>query len=93
MIEHVSIPVSDMKKASDFYTKAVESLGYTLYRDYAPEAVGYLEGESTSLWLAQKEGEITPIHVALRGTSKEAVQKFYEEGLRAGGTDNGAPWF
>jgi catechol 2,3-dioxygenase-like lactoylglutathione lyase family enzyme len=93
MIEHVSIPVSDMKRSVDFYSKAAAPLGYLLYRDFAPDAVGYLEGESTSLWLARKNEKITPMHVALRGESKEAVQKFYEEGLKAGGTDNGAPGF
>ena len=93
MIEHVSVPVSDMAKSKKFYDAALKSLGYEPYRDYAPEAVGYLEGESTSFWLARKEGSITPIHVALLGHSKESVQEFHKNALAAGGKDNGAPGF
>lgn len=93
MIEHVSIPVSDMAKAKEFYDKAIESLGYKAYRDFAPDAIGYLEGESTSVWLVRKDEKITPMHIALGAQSKQAVQAFYDASLAAGGTDNGAPGF
>ncbi len=93
MIEHVSVPVGDFERAKAFYNVALKPLGYTLYRDYSPNAAGYLEGESTSLWIARKEEKVQPMHVALRGESKEAIQKFYDEALAAGGTDNGGPGF
>jgi predicted lactoylglutathione lyase len=31
------------------------------------------------------------VHVALRATSREQVERFHAEGLRAGGRDNGRP--
>lgn len=93
MIEHVSVPVRDVRKSKKFYTKAIKSLGYRPYRDYAPDAVGYLEGESTSFWIVKKGKRLTPIHVALRGKSKRAVQAFHKAALAAGGKDNGGPGF
>lgn len=93
MLEHVTVPVTDFDRAKRFYVAALGPLGYMLYRDYSPEAAGFLEGESTSLWIAKKEGKITPIHVALRGNSKKAVQEFYAAALAAGGKDNGGPGF
>lgn len=94
MIEHVSVPVGNYLKAKKFYSRAMKPLGYSLYRDYpAWKAGGYLEGGSTSLWLAQKKGNIMGVHVAFRGKSKKAVQQFHAEALKAGGKDNGAPGF
>ena len=92
MIEHVSVPVSDYEKSKAFYQKLLAPVGYELLREYPPEAAGFCEGESTSFWIAVKE-EVVPIHVALRGASKEVVQEFHKAGLAAGGTDNGAPGF
>jgi catechol 2,3-dioxygenase-like lactoylglutathione lyase family enzyme len=93
MIEHISIPVRNYEKSKTFYTKALAPLGYQLEREFEPEAAGFSEGESTSVWIAVKEKKITPIHVALRGENKEAVQQFHAEGLKAGGKDNGKPGF
>ena len=94
MIEHVSVPVGNYSKAKKFYSRAMKSLGYRLYRDYPKwKAGGYLEGGSTSLWIVEKKGKITPIHVAFNGKSKKAVQQFHAEALKAGGKDNGAPGF
>ena len=93
MIEHVSVPVSNYENAKKFYSAALRPLGYELLREYPPEAAGYCEGESTSLWMVLKKEKIIPIHVAFRGQSKEAVQQFHAAALRVGGTDNGAPGF
>ena len=94
MIEHVSVPVSNYKKAKVFYDKAMKPLGYRLYRDYPKyNAGGYLEGGSTSLWIVQRKGKIMPMHIAFRGKSKKAVQLFHKEALKSGGKDNGTPGF
>ena len=93
MLEHVTVPIREYERSKAFYTAALKPLGYELLRDYPPESAGFCEGESTSFWIAVRQGEITPIHVALRGESKEAVQKFHAKALKAGGKDNGAPGF
>lgn len=93
MIEHVSVPISDYKKSAKFYEAALKPLGYKLYRKYPPDAGGFLEGDSTSFWIVKKGGKIQPMHVALRGKSKKAVDEFHAKGLKAGGKDNGTPGF
>jgi catechol 2,3-dioxygenase-like lactoylglutathione lyase family enzyme len=93
MIEHVSVPVSEYKKSVKFYSSALKPLGYELLRPYPPMAAGFCEGNSTSFWLVSKKGKVQPMHVALRGKSKKAVQQFYARALKAGGRDNGKPGF
>jgi catechol 2,3-dioxygenase-like lactoylglutathione lyase family enzyme len=93
MIEHVSVPVSNYKKSKKFYVAALKLVSYVLYRDFPPDATGFFEGGSTSFWIVQKKEKVQPIHVALRGQSKEAVQAFHAAALKAGGKDNGKPGF
>ena len=93
MIEHVSVPISNFKKSKDLYTTALKPLGYILQRDFAPHAAGFCEGESTSLWIVKKPSKVQPIHVAMRGKNKKAVQQFYANAMKAGAKDNGAPGF
>lgn len=93
MIEHVSVPITDYKVSTKFYSAALKPLGYTLLRKYPPQAAGYCEGDSTSFWIFKKEKKVQPTHVALRGKNKKAVDDFYAKGLKAGGKDNGGPGF
>lgn len=93
MIEHVSVPISDYRKSKRFYTAALKPLKYVLQRDYPPGAAGFCEGESTSFWIVAKNRKVQPIHVALRGDSKKAVEQFHRAALKAGGKDNGPPGF
>ncbi len=93
MIEHVSVPISNYEKSKEFYCKAIAPLGYTLVRDYGPQAAGFCENDSTSFWIVKKDEKIQPIHVALGAAGKQAVQDFYNAGLEHGGQDNGAPGF
>ena len=92
MLEHVSVPVSDMKKSKEFYKAALAPIGYEMTAEYGDEATGYKEGGHTSFWLAKKDNVI-PTHVAFLAKSKEEVGKFHEAALKAGGKDNGAPGF
>jgi catechol 2,3-dioxygenase-like lactoylglutathione lyase family enzyme len=93
MIEHVSVPISDYKKSKEFYTAALRPLDYVLQRDFPSDAAGFCEGESTSFWIVAKKKKVQPIHVAMRASSKEAVQHFHAAALKAGGKDNGRPGF
>ncbi|HQT82999.1 MAG TPA: VOC family protein [Candidatus Paceibacterota bacterium] len=92
MIEHVSIPVSDYRRAVQFYTAALKPLGYKLKYEWAPDAAGFMEGGHASFIIAvQKRPQAT--HIAFRARSKKAVQDFYAAALKAGAKDNGAPGF
>ena len=90
MLEHVSVPVTDVERAKTFYTAALEPLGYALQRDYSPDVAGYMEGGHTSFWISKKD-VVTPIHVALLAQNREAVHAFHAAALAHGGSDNGAP--
>jgi predicted lactoylglutathione lyase len=41
----------------------------------------------------KKPGKVQPIHVAMRGKNKKAVQQFHANAMKAGAKDNGAPGF
>ena len=93
MIDHVSLRVSDITKAKEFYTKALAPLGYTLMRDMPEYGVaGYGEGGKADLWLNGK-GTDDEMHLALTAKDKAAVEGFYKEAMAAGGTDNGGPGY
>jgi catechol 2,3-dioxygenase-like lactoylglutathione lyase family enzyme len=54
MIEHVSFPVSNVRKSKAFYTKALKPLGYEPWMAYA-DAVGFVEGGHARLWIGKQE--------------------------------------
>ena len=59
MIEHVSVPVSNVRKSKAFYTKALKPLGYEPWMAYA-DAVGFVEGRRR-----RRQGVIKHIGVRL----------------------------
>jgi catechol 2,3-dioxygenase-like lactoylglutathione lyase family enzyme len=91
MIEHVSVPVSNVRRSKAFYAKALKPLGYAPWMAYA-QAVGFVEGGHASLWIDRQE-TVVPLHLAFRARSRKAVQAFHAAALKAGGTDNGAPGY
>lgn len=91
MIQHVSIPVSDVTEAKEFYALALTPLGYKLMYEFE-DAAGFMEGGHTSFWVAKKE-QIVPTHIAFLAEDKEAVNRFHAAALEAGAEDNGAPGY
>ena len=91
MIEHVSIPVSDVARARAFYEGALKPLGYKMNMDFT-DAVGFMEGGHTSFWIVKHE-TIEPSHLAFAAKSKDEVEGFHAAALAAGGKDNGAPGY
>ena len=101
MIHHLSLGVSDILRAAAFYDAVLAPLGYErVWSDIRPgepgEAVGYgLPGGGDKLALkctgdaAQAVG--AGFHVAFTAPDRQAVDRFYQEALAAGGRDNGVP--
>ncbi|MBP7006160.1 VOC family protein [Patescibacteria group bacterium] len=94
MIDHLSVPVSDMTSAKAFYLAALAPLGYALMMEgdgYCgigkKEISGMWDG---TIWLGKGDGK-TSLHFALRADDRAAVDAFYKAALAAGGKDNGAP--
>jgi catechol 2,3-dioxygenase-like lactoylglutathione lyase family enzyme len=87
LIDHVHLRVSDLAAAKRFYRAALAALGRepTIELD---EAIGFDE-----LWIDVADDAVGPsrVHLAFQAEDQDAVKRFYEAGLKAGGRDNGAP--
>jgi catechol 2,3-dioxygenase-like lactoylglutathione lyase family enzyme len=84
MIDHIVLNVEDYARAKSFYDAVLGTLGLTA------RAVGSFCGYD-SFYLIQREPVARGVHLAWEADSHEAVRAFHAAGLRAGGTDNGAP--
>lgn len=91
MIEHVSLPVADVKISRIFYERVLPCVGYRVNLTF-PKAIGFMEGGHTSFWIVEKE-RVEPMHVALRARDKESVNGFHDTAVRLGAKDNGAPGY
>lgn len=94
MLSHISLKVSDIAKAKEFYIKALAPLGYKVnmdYPDYKMAGLADAQGH-TDFWL-DGNGCKQTTHVAFMATSEEQVQEFYKAALAAGGKDNGGPGY
>jgi catechol 2,3-dioxygenase-like lactoylglutathione lyase family enzyme len=92
MIAHTTIPVSDYKKAKEFYTAVLATLGYTQNMEYG-EAAGFNDGKNTDFWIATYDEGVIPLHIAFQAKDKAEVEAFYKAALEAGAKDNGAPGY
>lgn len=92
MIDHFSINVKDLKKSRAFYQQVLAPLGYQICFDFEHVVSFVCPGGSDpagDFWISQ--GEPTGNHFAFTAANEEIVALFHEEGLKAGGIDNGAP--
>ena len=95
MLGRLSFGVSDLERATLFYDAALAPLGLTCVWT-SPHAVGYgYPGCGDLLALKQQQSPVRPpgpgFHLAFNALSRAAVDNFYSEALRAGGSDNGRP--
>ncbi len=88
MLDHVTIPVSNIGRAETFYDQALRPLGITsLYGD-REQFIGYGKGRKAFFWIALKS---ISIHIAFAVPDRALVDAFHHAGLSAGGVDNGKP--
>ena len=94
MIDHISVPVSDLRASIAFYDRVLEPLG--LKRLVTRDAtVGYGK-RYPEFWLnlradMNKVPSDSGNHVGLRARSKDAVHAFHTTALELGGQDDGKP--
>lgn len=91
MYDHVGLKVKDLEAGVSFYTAALAPLGRVLcarentYAGFGPKG-------APALWLHAWDGKAGPgAHLAFKAVDRTAVDRFYREGLKAGGKDNGKP--
>lgn len=98
MIDHMGISVSNIPASRLFYLKVLGALGYDLVRD-TPTSISFGgptdNGQSTDpggeFWLSQGQPVTARVHFAFRASSRSMVDRFFADGLSAGGIKNGAP--
>jgi catechol 2,3-dioxygenase-like lactoylglutathione lyase family enzyme len=94
MIDHISIGVCNLERATHFYESVLGTIGYTQL-DVRAETVGFGKRYS-EFWLNHRP-EMSAVeagsgsHVCLRAPSKQAVNAFHAAALAAGGESEGAP--
>ena len=90
MIDHITLPVSDMEKSKQFYQNVLAPLGYELLMDFGEVTLGFGKDAKPDFWLkAGSPGE--SVHVAFASDDRQGVEAFYTAALAAGAGDNGAP--
>ena len=91
MYDHIGLRVRDLAASVRFYRGALAALGYEQTADDAASA-GFGSHGATGLWIAHAPGAgERGAHLAFRAADRAAVERFYKEGLAAGGRDNGPP--
>lgn len=100
MIDHLSSYAIDFPAARTFYEACLAPLGYApqheMRFDEDPDLPGRRAcafgppGRSV-FWVIEVREASSPRHVAFQAADRGSVDAFHRAGLRAGGTDLGAP--
>jgi len=94
MIDHVSVAVSDLSRATRFYEAVLGALGYAAV-DIRGSTVGF--GKKYSEFWINARPEMTPVpprtgsHICLRARSTQEVDTFHAAALANGGASDGPP--
>jgi catechol 2,3-dioxygenase-like lactoylglutathione lyase family enzyme len=97
MIDHVSIPVSDLERAAQFYDAVLTTVGLGRRKE-RPGAIGY--GPATRaapvFWVLRQPGgggahSGIGLHVSFQAPDRASVDRFHATALRCGGRDAGGP--
>jgi catechol 2,3-dioxygenase-like lactoylglutathione lyase family enzyme len=89
-LDHLTVPVRDLKGARAFYEAALEPLGMHINLDFTAAFGMGSKGENI-FWLARDREASGGGHYALRVENRDEVDAFHAAALRAGGQANGAP--
>jgi len=91
LVDHIQLVVSDLAKSKRFYAAVLETLSIPI----GGEGDGFFWADelfvSTQSSVAA-QGQLTGrVHLAFTAKDQDAVRRFHEVGLAAGGTDHGKP--
>lgn len=89
MIDHTAANVTDLEAAKQFYSKALEPLGYALAFEMGG-FLGFADAHGMDLGVVRRD-PVGSAHVAFKCDDHETVDAFYAAAIAAGGTDNGPP--
>jgi len=94
MIDHISLEVRDLTRATKFYEAVLATLGMSKVRSW-PTASGFGKAYP-EFWINERKNMPNAradggMHVCLRARSKEIVDAFFAVALREGGSSDGGP--
>jgi catechol 2,3-dioxygenase-like lactoylglutathione lyase family enzyme len=84
LFDHVHLRVADLDASRRFYTAALGALG----REIGGTGSHF---SSDELWVTSDGSPTRGVHLAFQAEDRDAVQRFYDAALAAGGRDNGRP--
>ncbi len=91
MIDHITIGVTDLDRARDFYDRALAPLGIERLYAGGETALGYGMRSKAFFWIGLRNELLTGTHAAFLAPDRATVVAFHTAALAAGGRDNGAP--
>ena len=91
MLDHVTIGVSDFERSKTFYDRALRPLGITRLYSEGDRFAGYGVSPKAFFWIGLKDAVQTGVHIAFAAADRATVNRFHDEAIAAGGTDNGRP--
>jgi len=86
LIDHVHLRVRNLAASKRFYRAVLAALG----REPSGESDEHINFDELWIDAADAAGP-SHVHLAFQAADQDAVKRFYEAGLEAGGRDNGAP--
>jgi catechol 2,3-dioxygenase-like lactoylglutathione lyase family enzyme len=91
MLDHITIGVCDLERSKAFYDIALRPLGVERLYAEGVSFAGYGIRPKAFLWIGQRDGRQTSVHLAFAAVSRAMVDAFFDAALAAGGLDNGGP--
>jgi len=90
MYDHVGLKVKDVAASARFYAAALGGLGHVV-ASQDENGAGIGPKGAPALWLYASKQAGGGVHLAFSATERGAVDRFYKDGIKAGGKDNGKP--
>ncbi|HZN25175.1 MAG TPA: VOC family protein [Burkholderiales bacterium] len=95
MLHHVSIGVTDVARAAQFYDAVLSILGFRRVMEVMPYGIAY-GIKMPQFWVQLPHDQGAPsggngTHIAFNANTQAAVNAFHAAALAAGGRDEGAP--
>jgi catechol 2,3-dioxygenase-like lactoylglutathione lyase family enzyme len=91
VLDHVTIGVTDIERSKAFYDQALQALGIIRLYAEGTLAAGYGIRPKAFFWIGERSTPQTGAHIAFAAGDRAAVDRFYEDAIKAGGRDNGPP--
>ena len=84
LVDHLHLRVSDLAVSRRFYEAALNALGLDV-------SGGDSAFSADELYVSADGPPTQGLHIAFQAADREAVHRFYEAAIGAGGRDNGPP--